>query len=353
MWERVKGPVSGEGWLRVRRMGVARCLRRSLGRSVALAASGLLLAGGISGAWAQFSGPAIGVPPQAPTATTITTDPSLLYPEQGDLVIAAGDTMTVKIFGSPEYSPVVTVSTNGDVQLPLIGVVQVSGLTVTRAENLISERLVSAGMYKNPQVTINVTETTSRFATVGGELHAVVPLSGPRTLFEVLAAAGSLPVGSSHVVTILRQGQKEPIVVDLGTDPAKAAKANIEILPRDVVLISRVGVVYVLGAFAKQGAIPLDQNAPLTLMEATSLSGGVGFEGEYKDLRIIRTVGVERKEVQVNIKGVLDGKVPDPVLEANDIVFLPSNALKAAIKSGGIGTVTSVLSLLIISLQNR
>jgi polysaccharide export outer membrane protein len=41
------------------------------------------------------------------------------------------------------------------------------------------------------------------------------------------------------------------------------------------------------------------------------------------------------------------------VLQADDIVFLPSNALKAAIKSGGIGVVTSIASLLIIASQNR
>ena len=55
----------------------------------------------------------------------------------------------------------------------------------------------------------------------------------------------------------------------------------------------------------------------------------------------------------MNIQKVLDGKAPDPILQADDIIFLPSSALKAAIKSGGIGTLSNIASLLIIAFQNR
>ena len=206
-------------------------------------------------------------------------------------------------------------------------------------------------MYKNPQVTIQVTEAVSQFATVSGELHAIVPLGGERRLLDVLAQAGTLPITASHIITVPRPGVQKPIVVDLGTDPTRGEANNIQILPRDTIIVSRVGVVYILGAFKTQGIIPLEQTSPLTLIQATALSGGAGFEGDYKDLRIIRTAGLERKEVKVNIKMVLDGKAPDPILQADDIVFLPSNALKAAIKSGGIGTLSNIASLLILAFQ--
>ncbi len=174
------------------------------------------------------------------------------------------------------------VTVDGNVQLPLIGLVQVAGLTVNRAEDVIARRLSDAGMYLNPQVTVQVTEAASQFASVGGELHAIVPIAGERRLLDVLAAAGNFPLTASRVITIVRPGVAEPIVVDLGSDPALSAKANIRILPGDSILVSRVGVVYMLGAFKQQGAIPLQQNSPLTLMQATSLAQGVGFEGEFR-----------------------------------------------------------------------
>ena len=300
---------------------------------------------------AQFSGPALGVPPQANQVPTPTTDPAILNPGARDLVIAPGDLMAVRLFGVPDYTAPVRVSVDGTIQLPLIGLVPVTGLTVNRAEDVIAQRLIDAGMYKNPQVSVQVSEAASQFATVSGELHAIVPLTGERHLLDVLAQAGGLPITASHVLTVLRPGSAAPIIIDLGTDPSRSEANNIAILPRDTIIVSRVGVVYVVGAFHTQGFIPLQQTSPLTLIQVTALSGGVGFEGDFKDLRIIRTSGAERKEVKVNIKHILAGKDPDPVLQADDIVFLPSNALKAAIKSGGIGTLSNLASLLIVALQ--
>ena len=86
---------------------------------------------------------------------------------------------------------------------------------------------------------------------------------------------------------------------------------------------------------------------PLTLIQVAALSGGIGFEGRYEDLRLIRTFGNERRVVQVDIKKILNGKEADPILQANDIVFLPTNQMKAALKSLGIGGVIGMVTLLI------
>jgi polysaccharide export outer membrane protein len=167
----------------------------------------------------------------------------------------------------------------------------------------------------------------------------------------VVGGGGGLPNTASHVITINRPGVPEPITIDLGVDPAKSALADIPIFPRDTIIVPRVGVIYLLGAFRTQGAIPLQQNSPLTLMKVAALAGGPGFEGKTGDLRIIRSVGVSRQVVRVDIKKVMNGKAPDPVLEAEDIVFLPSSSMKAAIKSGGIGTLLGIASILLVAAQ--
>jgi polysaccharide export outer membrane protein len=138
----------------------------------------------------------------------------------------------------------------------------------------------------------------------------------------------------------------EPIVVDLGTDLAASSTASLPIHPHDIIQISRASVVYVLGAFSHQGAVPLDQATPLTLLQVAALSGGINFEGRYADLRLIRTVGTERKVVNVDMKKVRDGRAPDPVLQANDIIFLPTDDMKAVLKGLGVGGVLGIVSLL-------
>lgn len=320
------------------------------------------LAAVTASAHGQFSGPAVSASTLPTPRTAPTSDPAILYPAPQDVRIGTGDLLSIRLFLATDYESQGRVSIDGSILLPLIGVVHVEGLTVLEAETLISKRLTDAGMYKNPQITLQITESVNQFVTVTGEVHAIIPLQGQRRLFDVLAAAtgatggvagaGGTSASSSHIITILRPSVKDPIVVDIGTDAEQSAKADIPILPRDTIVISRVGVVYMIGAFKTQGQIPLAQNAPLTLMEAASISGGVGWEGRNNDLRIIRTVGAERKEIRVDMKRILNGKDPDPVLQAQDIVFFPAAGWKAAIKSGGIATVLGIAQILIYTSIN-
>jgi polysaccharide biosynthesis/export protein len=317
---------------------------------------------------AQFSGPALGVSTEVNPPVRITTDPAILFPANRDVYLWHDDLITIHLYESQDYNPTARVGLDGTIQLPLIGSVQVEGLTLHQAQALIAQKLVSAGMYRDPQVSIQITESPNQTATVIGELHGVVAIIGEKRLYDVLAAVGGgggfssttttvvvggggLPTTASHVITINRPGVAQPITIDMGTNPEKSAEANIPIFPRDTIIVPRVGVVYLLGAFKTQGAIPLTQNSPMTLMKVAALTGGSGFEGKQSDLRIIRSVGTSRQVVRVDLKKIVEGKAPDPVLQPEDIVFLPSSSMKAAIKSGGIGTLLGIVSVLIVAAQ--
>ena len=295
----------------------------------------------------QFSGPAPLPSPLRNMPMQLTTDPAVLFPGEREVELGPGDQMSVRVFDSPDYMATTRVSLDGTIQIPLAGVVRVGGLSVQHAEELIASRLTRAGMFRDPQVSIELLESPNQIITVIGEVHAVVPaLGGHKRLYDVLAAAGGLPNTASHLVAINRPGQTEPILIDLGPDPARSNPGDIPVFARDTIVVSRVGVVYVLGAFKTQGAIPIQPSTPLTLMQATALGGGAGFEGKFDDLRIVRTVGLERRVIRVDIKKVLRGTAPDPVLQADDVIFLPSSAIRAAIKVGGISVILSTISVL-------
>jgi polysaccharide export outer membrane protein len=353
-------------------LGIDTPVKGSTGIRLACLLFGLAIMAGLclSSAQAQFAGPGLGADTPINPPVTITTDPAILFPASRDVYLGVGDVITIRLYASPDYNPSSRIDLDGNVILPLIGKVKVDGLSVHRAQDLIAEKLVSAGMYRDPQVSIAITDSPNQIATLVGEVHGIVQINGQRRLYDVLASgggtggggsatttvvvgggAGGLPATASHIITIQRPGLDEPIVVDLGTDPAKSNMANIPIFPRDTIIVPRVGVVYILGAFKTQGAVPLSQNSPMTLMKLAALAGGPGYEGKYSDLRIIRSVGLSRQVVRVDIKKIMHGKAPDPVLQAEDIVFLPSSTIKEAIKSGGIGTLLGVVSLLIVFTQ--
>lgn len=326
---------------------VLKCVSRSAVLAVAVVLALTSLTGTVLG---QFNGPALDLSGTVNRKVTPTTDRSILFPTGREILLGEGDLIAVHLYGMIDYAPVVRVALDGTIQLPLIGVVAVDGLSVHQAEDLIATRLTNAGMYRNPQVTIQLMESPNEVVTVTGEMHGVFPVAGGKRLFDVISAAGGLPPTASHTITINRPGIEQPIVVNLGTDPVLSAEANVPLFPRDTVIVSRVGVVYMLGAFKNQGAVPIQQNTPLTLMQITAIGGGPGFEGDYSDLRIIRTAGVDRTVVRVDIKKVMQGKAPDPVLQADDIIFLPTSAMKAAIKGGGISTALGIASVLLYTL---
>jgi polysaccharide biosynthesis/export protein len=348
-----RGRAAEASWVTNRR-----CLWLMLAMFLVVALSG--------SAMAQFSGPSLGISTPINPPVTITTDPAILYPANRDVYLWHDDLITIRLFGSQDYGPTVRVGLDGTIQLPLIGSVQVEGLTLHQAQSLIRQKLIDAGMYRDPQVTIQITESPNQTATVIGELHGIVAIIGEKRLYDVLAAVGSgggfattsttvvlggggLPTTASHVITINRPGVPQPITVDLGTNPEKSAEANIPIFPRDTIIVPRVGVVYLLGAFKNQGAVPLSQNSPMTLMKVAALTGGSGFEGKQGDLRIVRSVGTTREVIRVDLSKVVKGEAPDPVLQAEDIVFLPTNSMKAAIKSGGISTLLGIVSVLLVA----
>ncbi len=273
---------------------------------------------------------------------------SMLYPGE-DFLLGPGDLISVRVFMQQDYQATVRIDLDGNVKLPFIGSVNLRHLTVRAAQSLIADRLRTGEFYRNPEVTIQVLDTVNGSAMVTGEVKAMVPVATQRSLKDVLLTAGGLPATASHTVKIVRKksdGSDEVLVVDLGTDLASSAAANVPIFPHDIIQITRASVVYVLGAFQHQGAVPLDQSSPLTLLQLAALSGGINFEGNLNDLRIIRTVGTDRKVVDVDIKKVRDGKAPDPVLQANDIVFLPTSAMKATLKGVGAAGVIGIVTIL-------
>jgi polysaccharide biosynthesis/export protein len=318
---------------------------RNRSRVIVLLFLAVLTSVSCSACFAQFSGP--GPTVQTPSTATVTTDRALLFPPARDPLLSAGDLIQVRVFEQPDYTLEVRISADGSVLLPLIGIVDLNGKTVSQAERTIEQRLVDAQIYRSPQVTVQLVEGPNQVAAVVGEVHSLVPIVGSRRLLDVLATAGGLPPTASHVITISRPGVAEPIIVDLGTDPLHSGLANVPIFAGDTIIISRIGVVYLLGAFGTPGIISLTQYSPLTLMEATAMSGGLKFQGKFDDVRLIRTIGDHRTVVKLDIQRILHGKDPDPILQANDIVFLPDSSLKASISNGSLGTLLGIVSLLI------
>lgn len=296
---------------------------------------------------AQFAGPAptkddspLPLPsPSAAQPASVSTPLAQTSRQVMDLHLHSGDSIEVSVFGVKDYDVKTRIDNNGSAFLPLIGGVHLDGLTLQQGQQRIAEMLDAAGMIRNPEVSILVTDSTQDIITISGEVNGPkgVPAFGEMRLLDVIASAGGLTHSASHTISILRPGVADPLLVQLGPNLANAKAEDVRVYPGDEIVVPRTGVVYVVGAVKSQSAYPLATGTPLTLMQVVTLAGGVNFEASKKRTRIIRTVGQTRQEIPVDLRKVMFGKIPDPVLQNDDIVFVPTNSFKAGVKGGAAG----------------
>ena len=289
---------------------------------------------------AQFTGPA---PTKADSPTPLP--PSQTQPLKSlsssamVLRLHIGDLIEVTIFGVKDYDSKVRIDANGETYLPLIGAVHLDGLDLQQGQRRIADMLYASGMVRDPDVSTAILDSTHDVITVTGEVNfpKPIPAYGEMRLLDVIATAGGLTKSASHTISILRPSVADPLLVQLGPNLTNAKAQNILVYPGDQILVPRTDVVYVVGAVKLQSAYPLATGTPLTLMQAVTLAGGVNYEASQSKVRIIRTVGAKREEIPVNLHKVMYGKIPDPVLQNDDIVFVPTNTFKAGVKGGAAG----------------
>lgn len=101
------------------------------------------------------------------------------------------DTVAIRVFQEPELSfEEIIVDPSGSIPFPLLGTINVNGLTAVEASRMIAGRL-GARYIVNPQVTVLVLSSTTRRITVEGEVKkaGIFPIDRPITLLQSIALA--------------------------------------------------------------------------------------------------------------------------------------------------------------------
>lgn len=306
-----------------------------------VAAMGLAWLCGAGVAMGQYAGPGVST-----TSPTATAPAAAMHLEQAEQTIFPGDMLSIATYGVPELttSPGAgaaagfRVSDQGTVILPYLGTVKLAGMTPSKASEYLEEQLKQAGILVNPQVTVQVLSSPTQVITVVGQVArpAPVPTFGTQLrLLDVISACGGFTPLASHTIVVHRRGDPQPITVTLGVDPKTSDATNIPLMAGDTVVVAEVGNAYVVGEVERPTAIPLSNNAPLTVVQAISISGGLKYGAALSKAMIIRTTSdQQRVEILFDLSKVLHGKEKDIALTANDILYVPTNSFKAAISTG-------------------
>jgi succinoglycan biosynthesis transport protein ExoP len=319
----------------------------------------LLVMFAIGSSRAQYAGPSGAGFDLPRTLINRTFLNDLLQTKRPELLFHTDDVLEIEAYGVPNFKFQQRVAQDGTITAPLLGKVQVSGLTIEETEAKISHLLVESQMINDANLTVNAVSRPSAVVTVNGAVAkpGVFPVTGDLTLSKALSLAGGLNGTSgvstgppaSSTVTLVRPTLAEPVNIPLGPDSTSSPYGRIPLFPGDEIRVGKLGTIYTIGAFHTQGPIALKDTSATTVLNVISIAGGVGFQAKENKAYIIRVKQGQKVVIPVQLQDILKGKAEDIAMQDQDILMLPTNQMKAAIKGGGAALIVSVASAFIYS----
>ncbi len=232
------------------------------------------------------------------------------------LQLGPGDSVAIQVYGQPDMSATVYISDDGTIPVPLVGAVQVGGLSPAEASQKVEAAFRDGKFLVDPHVTITVTQSRSQRISVLGEVGTPgrYSIESNETIFDVLAQAGGAKETAADVVYLLRpdkNGQIERIPINLKglTDNQRAMPMQL-LRGGDSIFVPRAEQFYIFGEVAAPNMYRIEPG--MTVTQAIARAGGVTARGSRKRVEIKRK-GPDGREQTSSAR-------PDEPVQANDVL---------------------------------
>jgi polysaccharide biosynthesis/export protein len=310
-------------------------------------------------------------PPDQPLETPGVT--SALADVSEDYLINPGDVIEIQVDRAPELSGLRRVTASGTIRMEYLGSINAQGVTADELASFIANGL--SGRYlKNPRVTVTVKQINSHIFFIQGAVNrpGAYQIEGRPSLLTLIALAGGLTENYGSTAFIIREAyrpkmdvpdkgdpkgsldsQPESVAPDSPSQPRDSnqeaeereryelIKVNINRLfrgefdknmnldPRSIVHIPQAEVFFVGGDVNAPGSFMFKEGA--TLRQAITLAQGMKSNAASDRAIIFREDPVTRKrqEIRVDAGKIMNGKLEDVAIIANDIVIIPNSRAKS------------------------
>ncbi len=235
--------------------------------------------------------------------------------------VGAGDVVQLQIYGEAALSGKYPINDAGALDLPLVGAIEVLGLTAAEVAARVRERLM-AGYVRDPKVTAWVDAFQSQPVQVLGAVGkpGTYYLRAETTVLELLGQAGGVGASGVEQIRVTRGAMGDAVtVLDYG-DLIATGAGNVVLVGGDVVYVPE-SMVTVMGQVQTPGDVPLRDG--LTVATAVAAAGGALETANLGRVFVLR--GEER--LRVSLRRVQKGKAADVELEPGDRVFVGLSVL--------------------------
>ena len=255
------------------------------------------------------------------------------------LTLSPGFLLDMNIYNVPEMSAQLRVDAQGFVAVPLIGPVHIEGDTVPEAQKAIAAMLADKEILKDPQVSLNILEFSTRYISVLGEVQSPgrIELLAPEPLDKVLALAGGETIEAGNDIEIEHpslNGELSSRHVEYAQGRDSDTLRTTLVEPGDTVLVHRAGIIYVLGAVNRPGGYLMVNGGSLSVIEALALAGGTTLQASTKWAVVVRRQGAGVTQFKVPLSRMETGDASPSQLQLNDALYIPVSTWKAVLING-------------------
>jgi polysaccharide export outer membrane protein len=235
-------------------------------------------------------------------------------------LLGPSDQIEVNVDNYPELKTTTRIGADGNVILPLVGIVQLDGLAPRDAANTIETHYVNGGFIKVPKVRVEIVDYQSRRVSVLGEVNrqGLVVLDRQYSLAEILAKVGGLAPDAGDMAIIVRprtDGSSERLEIEIGqTADGSGMTTLTQVRPGDVVMVPKAPTFSVIGQVTRPGTYPLKSH--MTVDQALAAAGDLSPFGSRSNLKVRRIDPAGGAVRQAKVK-------PEELVRSGDIIVVP------------------------------
>ncbi len=278
--------------------------------------------------------------PASPIVESIPVEAAAMVPDLPpvtlDYQVGVGDILSIMVYGRPDLSTSIVdvgakgsrIDGSGNIQLPLIGTLQVAGLTISVIRDKVEAALRT--YVQEPSVVVEVAAYRSKPLYLMGQFRTpgVYYMDRPMTFLQGITLGNGFDTSANlRGVRLLRDNKIAPVdIYSLILDGR--IEQNVWLKAGDTVYLpdNRSQVVFVFGAVTKPGTIPMVQGR-MNLLEALAAADTRNVGSDIKNVRIIRSLTTTRGELLVvDLASIRRGEAVPMQLIEGDVVYVPKNA---------------------------
>ena len=225
-------------------------------------------------------------------------------PAGPDYVLGPGDSVVVNMWGVESARLERVIDRQGQIALPAVGTVTVTGLTMSQAQSAIQAALGTQFQNEHVELSLGRVRTVRVYVVGDVQRPGAYDVSSLSTALNALYAAGG-PTSRGSLRTLKHyRGQQLIREIDLYDLLLHGVRSDLErLLPGDTILVPPVGTQVTVAGMVRRPAI-YELKSEQNLNEVLTLAGGLLVSASLEEIRVERVEAHDRRTT-------LSVRVPD------------------------------------------